>query len=545
MNKIFTLLILCVLCVFCAIGFTACENTDKNEIEYTEGLDFYPLTDGTYSVKVGTAIYLEDIIIPPTYQGKAVTIIAEEGFKDCDKLVNLTISDNITKIEENAFKDCSALKNITFGRNVKTFYQNIFDGCTTLTSISVNEFNHTFSSQDGILYNKNFKCIAYVPLAISGKITLSDAITEITAEQFANRKNITAINIPNGVESIGRKAFENCSSLVNLSIPNSLTNIEQDALDGCENLDYYNYDNCMYLGNETNPYIILCHAKSRDINYCTIHNGTKFIWNCAFNFCRNLTSIIIPDSITHIGTAAFRECKNLTSITIPNSVTTIGQDAFYYCDGLITATIGDHVEKIDNSAFAYCKNLKNITIGGVKIIDIYAFENCINLENVTIYNDLISIEKQAFLNCSNLTNISIPDSTKSVEIYAFANCNQLEYNEFDNGYYLGNNNNPYLILIKPKTKNIASCVLHENTKVIADDAFETLDNLTNVTINNDIEYIGYNAFMDCKVLNSIIFNGTISKWNNIKKGYWKYPSEHWKENTPIAQIICSDGTIDL
>ena len=67
-------------------------------------------------------------------------------------------------------------------------------------------------------------------------------------------------------------------------------------------------------------------------------DGTS-IADSAFYYCDNLTSIIIPNSVTSIGDWAFSNCTSLTSVTIPNSVTSIGEGAFYNCEGLTSVTI--------------------------------------------------------------------------------------------------------------------------------------------------------------------------------------------------------------
>ena len=75
----------------------------------------------------------------------------------------------------------------------------------------------------------------------------------------------------------------------------------------------------------------------------------------------NLTSIVIPDSVTNIGKYAFAYCDGLTSVVIPDSVTTIGDSAFYDCTSLTSVTIGSGVTSIGNYAFQYCKYLTSIT----------------------------------------------------------------------------------------------------------------------------------------------------------------------------------------
>ena len=84
----------------------------EEEKKGTEGLKYYPLTDGTYAVSVGDAKYLEEIVIPQKYNGKAVTVIAESGFFECTDLKNITIPESVTSIDDNAFDGCTSLENV-------------------------------------------------------------------------------------------------------------------------------------------------------------------------------------------------------------------------------------------------------------------------------------------------------------------------------------------------------------------------------------------------------------------------------------------------
>lgn len=80
------------------------------------------------------------------------------------------------------------------------------------------------------------------------------------------------------------------------------------------------------------------------------------------------------DGYTIIGDYAFYYCRSLTSVTIPNSVTSIGSSVFSYCTGLTSVTIPNSVTNIEYAAFGGCNNLTSVVIGNMeyktqKVID--------------------------------------------------------------------------------------------------------------------------------------------------------------------------------
>ena len=105
--------------------------------EGTDGLEYYPLPDGTYGVKVGNALYLENIVIPSVYNGKTVTTIMENGFEAMRNLKTITIPNSITTIEKYAFSDCTVLETADIPDTVTSIGAYAFNNCSSLTKITI------------------------------------------------------------------------------------------------------------------------------------------------------------------------------------------------------------------------------------------------------------------------------------------------------------------------------------------------------------------------------------------------------------------------
>ena len=252
---------------------------------------------------------------------------------------------------------------------------------------------------------------------------------------------------------------------------------------------------------------------SQGLQYTLGSNGTYYIVT-GIGACKD-SDIVIPAEykglpVTSIGDGAFQGCSNLTSIEIPSSVTSIGVRAFWGCSKLKYNEY-DNGLYLGNAQNPYLALMETKTIDitsctihkQTKVIVCNAFSGCSSLTSIEIPSSVTSIGECAFQDCSRLTSIEIPSSVTSIGVRAFWGCSKLKYNEYDNGLYLGNAQNPYLALMETKTIDITSCTIHKQTKVIVCNAFSGCSSLTSIEIPFSVTSIGEYAFSGCSSLTSI------------------------------------------
>ena len=172
----------------------------------------------------------------------SVTSIGDYAFWYCYSLTSITIPNSVTSIGGSAFSQCYSLTSITIPNSVISIGDYAFYNCDSLTRIDVDDSNQNYSSQDGVLFNKDKTVLIQYPIGNTRtSYTIPNSVTYIGVEAFENCDSLTSITIPNSVTYIGVEAFENCDSLTSIIIPNSVTSIGDYAFYGCNSLSdvYY------------------------------------------------------------------------------------------------------------------------------------------------------------------------------------------------------------------------------------------------------------------------------------------------------------------
>lgn len=296
---------------------------------------------------------LKSIEIP-----QGVTVIQAYTFANCQALTSVEILNGVTMIGDHAFYNCASLKSIIIPNTVTSMGNYSFANCTSLESMT----------------------LPFIGSAISGEGKTHFGYI-FGANDYSGQKSYVPTSLKTVIITVGGKiadyAFYNCSSITNISIPDTVEYVGNSAFSGCS-VTYTTYENCKYLGNENNNYVVLVQAIDKTAAEFTIHANTKVIAGRAFMECTELTRITIPEGVTSIGKVAFRYCTKLKEIDIPNSVVSIGEYAFGDCEALENVTIGSGVVTIGKGAFSTCEALKNVIISSsVKTIEEYAFFNSV------------------------------------------------------------------------------------------------------------------------------------------------------------------------
>ena len=226
------------------------------------------------------------VAIPTNINGMSVTGLGDYAFKE-DPFGPFTLS------------------SVTIPATITNIGEAVFDYCESLATITVDSNNPAYSSLNGVLFDKNQTTLIEYPAGPVGSYTIPGTVARIGADAFANCQGLTSITIPGSVSNIGVGAFENCYDLADLMI-----------------------------GARRHHHRVKCVRRLLQAGQPHPARQRHQHRRSGIRYCLNLTSIVIPDSISNIQDEAFELCSSLTSVTIPDTVTNIGVGAFGFCSSL-------------------------------------------------------------------------------------------------------------------------------------------------------------------------------------------------------------------
>lgn len=574
------LIVLLVLCV-AAFSFAAvaCLDTPDNGGTETPGtetpgdddkypdfepFEYEPNADGAYTV-TGYSGFDDDVTIPAEYNGKPVTAVGDEAFRDNGNIIGINmpsvtsvgtlafygchslrraIMPSVTDVAERAFHTCYSLADLSMP-SVVNIGEQAFDNCKSLTSVTIPSTVATVSAA----------AFSYCEGLTS--VTLPDGLTVIGDYAFDHCVSLKSIVIPDSVIDIGEGAFGDCKSLTSITIPSGITEIKK-----------FTFNNC---------------AKLRE---AFIPVGVTAIGDSAFAGCVAMTSITIPSTVATIGISAFDGCYRLvevinlsaleikktsdtygrlgyyardiykyvpkegdsrltiadgfavyrdiydtfaigyfgneTAIAVPKGVTRVAYGAFKGEYGVTEITIGNGVKSI--GSYAFPESLEKVAIGsGVSVLEDYTFADCVNLTDVTLTDGLIEIYGSAFCNCG-FESIAIPGSVEKISIGAFDGCKRLKTIEVDennrnycaiDGNLCSKDGKTLVLYAQGKTEKTP--IIPSGITVIGESAFSACDNITELTIPDGVTDIERDAFSYCRNLKSVTFGA-----NLIRIGSWAF-----------------------
>lgn len=406
--------------------------------------------------------------IPDTLRGYPVTVIGEYAFSSRSQLTGIIIPASVTNIGEGAFSSCSQLTKIDIPDGVTDIRKNTFSDCSRLTEITIpasvtNIVGGTYSSGNlgsGYRYQPFAGCTGLVNVVVNG-----DVVTEYSG-----------YNSP----------FTECVNLTNV--------VTRSAPDN----------------------MFAMHPKLQN---ATLLEGCTRIGSYAFSHCTNLTSMVIPSSVTQLMCTAFSGCSNLSTVVIhskklpssrkvSSSYESPNPDHVYNGNSVFGSSFGVNLTNaVSRSAasylFAGCTKLKSVVLIDVPFIGDYTFSNCRSLVDMVVPSSVTNIGTSAFAGCRSLERLVIPNGMATVGRQAFDGCGAL----VDVSIPQSVCTNGFARTFPSSYLSLTNAVVSDGVALIGSNCFAACRELRTVRIAASVTRIGNRAFSDCPNLERIVFEG--------------------------------------
>lgn len=421
-----------------------------------------------------------------------------------------------------------------------------------------------FYTLERVVFEEGSVCGKIGDSAFSSCINLTDinlpnGITEIGNSAFRECSGITGINLGPSLKTVGEYAFFRASGLKSLTIPESVEFIGYSAFSECEKIEIFNY-NARNLENvqsvfgadfesssgfkltvgsrvEVIPDRLFESTAVRSIDFAG-NSVIKRIGDYAFQGCRLLEKVTLPKSLKQICHESFFACTSLKDIYLYSEELTCDNDGIFTntnTDTGITVHVGNTVKSIPDYLFSDSMNsyryvdVREIVFeegSSCTSVGNGAFENCKNLAGAAFPESLREIGYSAFSGCTAFSLIQLPEGVLSVGDFAFDGCELPQniivpgtveyignnafgdilpesYTAYGDACYVGNSENPYMILFRVKAEASDSLELHPDVKFIYTEVLKECEGLKQLTLPKGITFVK-KAFYRAEVIETVV-----------------------------------------
>ena len=353
--------------------------------------------------------------------------IGNYNFSGCTNLESVDITDKY-----GSFNNCTNLVNWYGGRKPDGYLYlgNPMSGaqsCPGLTELEIGEeapnlWNSQFENSKNIEILRCKPVVNYqfgYPAFRGGSVkniyienidnwltcrTYGTGMMDSNTKIFYNDQLVTSVVVPQSITQIGG-CFEHYSYLTSIQFHSGITSITLGTFSNCTNLviQDLNLPNLTTLGNYA--------FQGTKIQTVSNLGSAVSIGERAFYNCKNLTSVVIPASVTTWGQKVFENCTNLTQVTLTNGLTSLGKYMFQSCTGLTSIVIPNSVTDINMGTFMGCTSLASITLpNNITSIPWASLERTA-IASLIIPSTVTSIGDRALNTVSNLQTLTIEATT--------------------------------------------------------------------------------------------------------------------------------------
>lgn len=293
--------------------------------------------------EIKTGVFMDCTSLISVTLPEGLKIIRGNAFKNCRSLEKIHLPEGLTTLEYGAFtgtglrevripdsvvkyggafQNCYQLESLTVGKGVLSHLETDYIYTPALKKVTVSTANPAYyCDEKGVLYDKERTTLLAAPLALGGEYAVLPGVEIIYSGAFRGCYRLTAVQLPDTLNSIADQAFERCSALTSVNIPSAVTWIGLAAFDGCRGLKEIQLPNTMqYLGEYA--------FAGTGLTEVAIPEGYTELPEALFYGCKDLEKVELPCSLKYIGAQAFADCTSLHTLSVPGKETAASLRAF-------------------------------------------------------------------------------------------------------------------------------------------------------------------------------------------------------------------------